>query len=581
VSAVAPARPEVVTRGAVVERRPWLERATSADHKAVGLLYLGTALAMLAAAVTEFVLMRVHLIVPESTIIEPEIFNRLMSAAPVTFVVLFAIPLALGLASYLVPLQIGARGVAFPRLNQLSYWLYAVGAGVLYASFLYAAPESGTFALPPLSDTVFTPTNGTDAWVTGVALALAGFVLFAINLIVTVNRMRAPGMAWRRVPHFTWASTVSAWVLLVAAPAMLAALTMLEIDRSFDGVFFDPGEGGAPLLYQHLAYLFATGAYVVVLLAVAGAISEILPTFARKPIFSHRAVAASFVAIGSLGPLAWMQNMYIAPLNEGWTFGAMAVALALAIPIGTLFYVWIATLWGGTLRLTAASLYALAAISTIALGLGGELGNSLIPVAWQLANTTTTQADTLAVLIGGAVLGGFASLHYWFSKFSGRVLGEGLGKIALAQVLIGFHLYYWPMLLAGLEGQPVDVFEYFSGTGVSTYNLIASIGAFVLAAGVMLELGNAAYSWRNGVRARGHDPWLGSTLEWYALSPPPPHNFDTVPDVRSPEPLIDIRDAIRRAGEQLTAPAPAERVTSPPREPAPVAEDGGAEQRLA
>jgi heme/copper-type cytochrome/quinol oxidase subunit 1 len=259
--------------------------------------------------------------------------------------------------------------------------------------------------------------------------------------------------------------------------------------------------------------------------------------------------------------------MYIAPLNEGWTFGAMAVALALAVPIATLFYVWIATLWGGALRLAAAPLFALAAVSTIALGLAAELGNSVIPAAWQLANTTATQADTLAVLIGGAVLGGFAALHYWFSKFSGRVLGEGIGKIALANILIGFHLYYWPMLLAGVEGQPVDVFKYFEGTGLSTYNLIASAGAFILAVGVVLELANAAYSWGNGFRTRGHDPWGGATLEWFALSPPPPHNFDVVPDVRSTEPMIEIREAVRHAAEEWTPPPPLERVTSPAPEP--------------
>ncbi|MGH2950947.1 MAG: cbb3-type cytochrome c oxidase subunit I, partial [Solirubrobacterales bacterium] len=343
---VVPARPEVVTRGVPVARQAWIERATSADHKAVGLLYIATALAFLALAATEFALMRLQLIVPENSMIEPEIFSRLLSASAVTLVVLFAIPLALGLISYIVPLQIGSRGVAFPRLGQLSYWLYAMGGVTLYASFLYAAPESGVAGLAPLSDTVFTPTNGTDAWIAGTALATLGFVCFAINLVVTLQRMRAPGIAWRRLPLFSWAATAIGYLLLVVGPAMLAALVMLEIDRGFDGVFFDAGEGGAPLLYQHLAYLFLTGAYVIVVLAAAGVISEILPTFAGKPIFSHRAVAAAFLAIAALGPLAWMQNMYAAPLNEGWTTMAMAFALALVVPIGALFYVWIATIWG-------------------------------------------------------------------------------------------------------------------------------------------------------------------------------------------------------------------------------------------
>lgn len=542
---VAPARPEVVTRGVPTERQPWIERATSADHKAVGLLYIATALVFLALAATEFALMRVQLIVPENTMIQPEIFSRLLSASAVTLVVLFAIPLTLGLISYIVPLQIGARGVAFPRLGQLSYWLYAMGGLTLYGSFLYAVPESGVAGLAPLSDTVFTPSNGTDAWIAGTGLATLGFVLFAVNLVVTLQRMRAPGIAWRRLPLFSWAAAAISYLLLVVGPAMIAGLVMLEIDRVFDGVFFDAGEGGAPLLYQHIAYLFLTGAYLTIVLAAAGAISEILPTFARKPIFSHRAVAASLAAIAALGPLAWMQNMYAAPLNEGWTTMAMAFAVALVVPIGVLFYVWIATIWGGTLRLRAAPVYAIAAVSTMAFGLTGELAYSVIPVGWQLANTTASQGDTLYVLVGAGVFGGFAALHYWFPKLSGRVLGEGVGKIALALMLVGIHAYVLPMFLAGLEGQPVDVFEYFDDTGVDTYNLIASAGAFVLVGGILLELGNAAYSWGNGLRARGHDPWGAATLEWFALSPPPPHNFDAVPDVRSAEPLHDIRDSVR------------------------------------
>jgi cytochrome c oxidase subunit 1 len=566
------ARPEVVSRdGVVVEHPAWIERTTSGDHKQVSLLYLGTALSMLALAAVQFVLIRLQLIVPENTIIDPEIFNRLISVAPATLVVLGLVPLALGLIGYIVPLQIGSRGVALPRLNQLSYWLYLAGVVTLYASFLYQAPEVGTTALAPLSDTVFTPTNGADAWIVGMALAITGFVCFAINLIATLNRMRAPGIAWRRLPLFSWAATVIGYLLLVLGPVMVAALVMLEIDRRFDGVFFDPGEGGAPLLYEHFANLFFTGAYVIILLAAAGAISEILQTFARKPIFSHRAVIVSFAAIGVLGPLAWMQSMYEAPLAEGLTIMAMGFALALLVPIGTLIYNWIATIWDGSLELRAASIYALVAISTMVSGLAGELAYSLIPVGWALDNTTASQADTLYVLVGAGVIGGFASLHYWFPKLCGRLLGEGLGKAALGLMFVGINLYAIPMFFAGLDGQPVDVFEYFNDSGVDGYNLIASIGAFILVLGILLELGNAAYSWNNGLPARGHDPWRGSTLEWFALSPPPPHNFDAVPDVRSSEPLRDIREAVHRNAEAFVAPTGLERVASPQRDPEPVA----------
>jgi heme/copper-type cytochrome/quinol oxidase subunit 1 len=566
-------RPEIVSRELSEPRQAWIERATSADHKHVGLLYIATSLTFIALAATQFALMRLQLIVPENTLLQPEIFNRLMSTSAITFVVLGCLPLALGLIGYVVPLQIGARSVALPRLNQLSYYLYVAGGVTLLSSFLYTAPESGTAALPPLSDLVFSPSNGADAWIAGAALAILGFTCFAINLVVTVRKLRAPGLAWRRLPLFSWAATVIGYILLVTGPAMIAALTMLEIDRRFDGVFFNAEEGGAPLLYEHLAYIFLTGTYLIVFLAAAGTISEILPTFARKPIFSRRAIASSFVAVAVLGLLAWMQNMYAAPLNEGWTIMAMAFALALVVPIGVIFYSWVATLWGGTLELRAASWYALAAIATISFGLAGELGYSVIPVGWALDNTTASQGDTLYMLVGGGVIGGFAGLHYWFPKLSGRLLGEGLGKAALATIFVGVNLYVVPMILAGLEGQPVDAYKYFEDTGVDGYNLIASIGAFVLVIGILLELGNAAFSWNNGIPARGHDPWRGSTLEWFALSPPPPHNFDAVPDVRSGEPLHDIRESI--AIRELAFVPPAALEQAPARAPAPEDADAG------
>jgi cytochrome c oxidase subunit I len=542
---IAPARPEVVTRGLPDSRPAWVERATSADHKSVARLYLGAAAAFLVIAVTEFVLMRLQLIVPDSTIIVPETFARLLSASGATIAVLFAVPLALGLIGYVVPLQIGARGVAFPRLNLLSAWLYIAGGITLYAGFVYTPGEGGIAALAPLSDLVFSPTHGVDAWILGVALATLGFVCFSINLVVTVGNMRAPGMAWRRLPPFAWAATVIGYLLLFIGPVMLAALTMLTVDRHFAGVFFNAGEGGAPLLYEHLSYIYLTGIYVIVVLAAAGVVSEILPTFARKPLFSRRAVAASMIAIGVLGPLAWMQNMYSAPIPEGWGYMAMAAAIGLLVPIGVLIVNWIATLWRGAMSLRAPLLYAVAAISTMAFGLAGELAYSVIPVGWQLANTTAAQGGTLYVLVGGAVFGGFAALHYWLPKITGRLPGEGLSVAALVMMLIGIHTYVLTMFLAGLQGQPVDVFEYFSGEGLSALNAIASVGAFLLALGIVLELGALAHGYRHGVLA-GHDPWGGTTLEWFALSPPPPHNFDAVPDVRSGEPLLDIREAVRR-----------------------------------
>ncbi len=566
---IAPTHPEIVSEGLRKRRPAWVERATSADHKTVSLMFIGGALSFLVLAALELALMRIQLFLPENTAIIPETFDRILSSFGATTIVLFAIPLALGLVGYIVPLQIGSRGVTFPRIGLLSAWLYMAGAATLYGSFLYRPSSAGTLALPPLANTTYSPTHGADAWIVGVGLATLGFVLFAVNLLTTVRTMRAPGMAWRRVPIFSWAGTAISGVVLVTGSAMVAALFMLMIDRHFSGIFFDSQQGGAPLLYEHLAWIFFTGGYVIVLLLAAGAISEILPTLARKPIFSHRAAAFSIAAIAVLGVLSWMQNMYSAPIPNGFRFFAMLMALGLTVPIGTLIVNWIATLWGGALRLNAAALYAIAAISTLSIGLLGELKLSVIPVGWQLANTTTAQAYTAYVIVGGAVMGGFAALHYWMPKISGRLVGEGLGRISLGAIFAGVHLYAVPMFLAGLKGQPVDIQKFYDGTGLGGFNVIASIGAFILLIGIIAEVANIAMSYRGGIRA-GHDPWGGTTLEWFALSPPPPHNFDVVPDVRSGEPLLDIREAIaERADVWPRHATPAE--PQPQREPVAVA----------
>ncbi len=565
---VSPAHPEIVTRGRPGPRREWIERMTATDHKGVGLLFICTALVGLVLAVTLLVLMRVQLIVPENTMLDPDIFGQLMSAYGATAIVFFALPLAIGLATYLLPLQIGARGVAFPRLGATAYWLYVLGGITLFGSFLYAPSEAGTQALPPLSSDVFLASNGVDAWIVGVGLAVLGFVLASINLITTVRNQRAPGMAWRRMPVFSFASTVVAYLMLVAGTILLAALTMLFFDRRFDGIFFDTGEGGGPVLYQHLTWIFFTAAYSAIVVFAAGVISEIVSVFSGKPLFSHRATLIALAAIGVLGPLAWMQNMYTADIARGFLYFAMLWALALAVPIGVLFFNWIATLWDGALRMRAPLLFALGSISAMSMGLVGEFGNSVIPVGWQFANTMAAWQDTHFALVGGGVFGGFAALYYWFPKMFGRTMGEGLARSSFWAMFVGLFVMCFAMFFAGLEGQPVDIYEYFSGAGVSTYNLIASIGCFVLAIGIILTLVNAVLSLRSGPRA-GHDPWGGSTLEWFALSPPSPHNFDLVPDVRSPEPLRDIREAVRRQSEAFVPPPPLATVSEPEPEPEP------------
>jgi cytochrome c oxidase subunit 1 len=558
---LSPHRPELVAEGPPPGRPRWLAAAMSADHKDVGRLYIGGALSFGVLGIVAFLLIRLQLAVPENDFIEPVTFNRLLTVETATLAVLFALPLAFGLFTYVVPLQIGARSLAFPRLASLSVWLYLFGGALLYVSFVYTPPETGALNWPPLSDVAFTSNNGPDVWIAAVGLTVLGLVLQSINLAVTVAKLRAPGLAWRRLPAFSFSAAVSSWTMIVAGSVMLAALVMLEMDRHFGGVFFDPGESGAPLFYQHLSWIFFTGCYLIFLLPAIGAISEILPVFSRKPLLSRGALMASMAAIMPLGLLAWMQNMYGASIPIGWLYGAMLMALLLAIPLGAVFVNWIGTIAGGVLRTRAPLVFALAAISTLSFGLVLELVQSVIPVGWELADTTAATAATGYVFVGGPVLGGFAALYYWFPKLTGRTMPEAAAKLSAGLIVLGAHLTFIPLFLAGLEGQQVDIYKFFAASDainaqhLDAYNLIATIGGFVLSLGVIVSIANAFASVKGGVPA-GHDPWGGETLEWFATSPPPPHNFDVVPDVRSDEPLRDIREAIRR--RQASSPAPAE-----------------------
>ena len=539
-------RPELVADGFQSSRPRWAQLATSADHKEIGRILICGALGFLFLALVELVLMRIQLLVPENSFLDPVSFNRMLSLYGTTAIFFFALPLVFGLFYFVSPLQIGARGTALPRLGQVGMGLWIAGATVLYAGFLFTPSEAGINPLAPLSERAFLSNNGVDAWAAATGLATLGFVLLSINLVATLRMMRAPGMAWRRVPVFAWAATVGSWLMIVIGSVLLAALTMLMIDRNYDGIFFSDGTGGAPLLWQHLSWIFFTGAYMLILVFAFGALAEIVSAFARKPLFNRPVTMVSLAAIAVIGTLAWMQNMLTAPIGIGWMYYAMLMALALIVPFGLVIFNLIATMAGGTLRMRAPLLFALGAIFAITIGLASELCHSLVAAAWHLKNTTDATAATHFALIGGSVLGGFAALHYWFPKMTGRTMGESLARISFWTILVGLLLGFVPLFFAGThEGQVVDAYKYFGEDDVTGYNVISSIGILILSVGILLTIANAIFSRVNGPAA-GHDPWKGETLEWLTLSPPEPHNFDVLPDVRSARPLRDIREAIGR-----------------------------------
>jgi heme/copper-type cytochrome/quinol oxidase subunit 1 len=548
-------RPELVVDGFPPRRPRWVEIAMSADHKDLGRVLIAGALGFLFIALVELLLMRLQLAIPENTFLDPVTFNRMLSLYGATAIFFVAVPLALGFFYYVAPLQIGARGAALPHLGQIGTWLFVAGATVLYAGFLFTPSEAGVNPLPPLSGITFLPNNGVDAWAAATGLATLGFVLIAIDLVATLRRLRAPGMAWRRLPVFSWAAAISSWLLLVIGPVMLAAIAMLLIDRNFEGIFFAGDAGGSPLLWQHLSWIFYTGAYMLTLIFALGAIAEIVPALARKPLFNRGAVIGSLVAIALIGTLAWMQNMFTAPIGIGWMYFAMAMSLALIVPFGLIFFNLIATLAGGTVQMRAPLLFAAGAIVTISIGLAAEIEHAMVAVGWRLQHTTDSTAATHFALLGGAVFGGFAALHWWFPKMTGRTMGETLGRFSFWTMLAGTFLAFAPLAFAGtFDGQVIDAYKFFDRTGVSAYNLIATIGAFILAVGIVMTLVNAILSRSSGAPA-GHDPWQGDSLEWFALSPPEPHNFDLLPDVRSARPMRDIREAIAHRSARAKQPA--------------------------
>ncbi len=548
-------RPELVVDGYPRRRPRWIELATSGDHKDVGRILISASCGFLFIAVIEMLLMRLQLAIPENTFLTPVTFNRILSFYGSTAIFLFALPLSFGLFYYLAPLQIGARGTALPRLGQIGMCLFVAGATVLYGTLLFTPSEAGVNPLAPFSELTYLPNNGVNAWASAAGLVTLGLVFIAINLTATLRTMRAPGMVWRRVPVFAFSAAICSWLMLVIGPVMLAAVAMLLIDRNFGGIFFDGASGGAPLLWQHFSWIFFTGAYMLILITAFGAIAEIIPVFSRKPLFNRGAVTASLAAVAVIGTLAWMQNMLSAPIGIGWMYFAMIMSLALIVPFGLIVFNLIATMFGGTLRMRAPLLFALGAISAISIGLAAEIGQSMVAAAWLISNTTAATAATHFALIGAAVFGGFAALHYWFPKMTGRTMGENLARISFWTMAVGMLLAFVPLIFAGIgEGEVVDAYKYFNGTGVNTDNLIASIGTLVLAIGIVITLLNAIFS-RSGGAEAGHDPWGGESLEWLTLSPPEPHNFDLVPDVRSPRPMRDIRAAIAHRSARTESPA--------------------------
>jgi len=541
-------RPQVTARQVEPERRGWTSWLTTTDHKRIGILYLFTTFVFFLLGGVEALLLRIQLGAPDNTFLEPAVYNQLFTMHGTTMIFLFVIPIMAGFANYVLPLMIGARDMAFPRINAWSYWMLLFGGIVLYASLFFSPPEAGWTSYPPLSSAAYSANNGIDAWIIALHIVGLSSILGGINFVATLQNMRAPGMGWSRLPLFCWTILTYAYLVIIASPVLAASLAMLLVDRNFGGTFFDPTQGGSVLLWQHAFWFYSHPAVYIMALPAFGIVSEVLPVFARKPIFGYKAIAASTVAIAFLGLLVWAHHMFATPISTVVLAFFMLSSFVIAVPTGVKVINWIATLWRGTIHFKTPLLFAVGLIGVFTIGGVSGIFLAIFPVTWQLTDTYFVVAHLHYVLFGGSVFGIFAGLYYWFPKMSGRMLSEGLGKLSFWLILIGFNLTFLVQHSLGLEGMPRRIYEYADGQGWEGYNLISTIGSFVLALGVLATVVNVVRSLKRGTLA-GPDPWKANTLEWFTTSPPPDNNFDVIPPVRSVEPMKDIRHQVSKLTE--------------------------------
>jgi len=542
--------PELVAHEAQRPSTGWTSWLTTTDHKRIGLMYMVASWVFLTVGGVEALLIRLQLSQADNTLISPQTYNALFTMHGTTMVFLFLMPMIAGIGNYLIPLMIGARDMAFPRLNALSFWLFIAGGLVFYGSVLFSPPECGWTCYAPLSETTYSPTGGVDAFIYLVHLTGIASFLGALNFFVTIANMRAPGMGWGRMPLFVWTMLTQAILLIISIPVVAAAVTLLLTDRHFGTHFYDPTNGGSPLLWQHLFWFFGHPEVYILVLPGFGIISEILPVFSRKPIFGYKAIAAATLGIAFIGSLVWAHHMFTTPLPYAVLVFFSLMTFLVAIPTGVKIFNWIATMWRGTIEFRVPMLFACGFLGTFLLGGVTGIFLAVFPVDWQLQDTYFVVAHFHYTIIGGAVFPIFAGIYYWFPKFSGRMLSERMGKTSFWLMLVGFWTTFLVQHSMGLSGMPRRIYEYADVGHLQLYNEISTVGSFILALGIFVTLVNVLRSARHGAAA-GPDPWQGNTLEWFTPSPPPVNNFDTVPRVRSVEPMKDIRRQIERQSREL------------------------------
>ncbi len=529
---------------------------TTVDHKRIGILYGVTAFFFFLVAGVEAGVIRAQLAVPDNGFVSPDVFNQMFTMHATAMIFMAIMPLGAAFFNFVIPLAIGARDVAFPRLNAYSYWVFLFGALLMHSSFLVGqVPDAGWFSYANLTEKPYSAGQGIDFWAMGLQVLGVASLAAAFNFVVTIINMRAPGMSLMRMPLFVWMTLVTSILLVLAFPVITVGLIELSFDRLFGTHFFNTAGGGDPILWQHLFWIFGHPEVYILILPAMGIVSEILPTFSRKPLFGYPVVVFSGIVIGIMGWAVWSHHMFTVGLGPVANSVFTITTMLIAVPTGVKIFNWIGTMWGGSIDFKTPMLFSVGFIALFIVGGLSGVSHAVSPSDAQQQDTYYIVAHIHYVLFGGSIFALFAGIYYWFPKITGKLLDETLGKINFWLLFIGMNITFFPMHYVGLNGMPRRIYTYSTEYGWDALNMLSSLGYIVLFVGVVVFLVNFFKSVYSGQEA-GHDPWDAPGLEWSIASPPPPYNFAKIPQVVGQDHYWIVKRRAEAEGNPITAPEP-------------------------